>query len=217
PIGSQELLEVVHLEGTALEGHGDGGVAHVEDLRLEDLHQLEDAGPHLALGLHGDEQQLALDGVARVELADRHDVDELEELLDDLVERRRLHVDDDRDTAQRRIVGGCHRERLDVVAPAGEQPGHSGEHAGPVLDEDRERVVTGLGHRTSPCWDGGTTTWEFVAPAGTIGKTFSLASVRKSMTTGRSLIEFAFSMAAGTSSGDSTRMPTQPIASAHIL
>ena len=36
------------------------------------------------------------------------------------------------------------------------------------------------------------------------------------MTTLRSLIEFAFSMAGPTSSGDSTRMPTQPIDSAHI-
>ena len=53
-------------------------------------------------------------------------------------------------------------------------------------------------------------------PAGTIGKTFSEASVRNSMTTLRSVIEFAFSMAGPTSSGDSTRMPTQPIDSAHI-
>ena len=53
-------------------------------------------------------------------------------------------------------------------------------------------------------------------PAGTIGNTFSSASVRNSTTTGRSLIEFAFSIAGSTSSGDSTRMPTQPIASAHL-
>ena len=37
------------------------------------------------------------------------------------------------------------------------------------------------------------------------------------MTTGRSLISFAFWMAASTSSVYSTRMPTQPMASAHIL
>ena len=52
------------------------------------------------------------------------------------------------------------------------------------------------------------------APAATIGKTFSKASVRKSMTTGRSSTELALSMAVATSSGDSTRMPTQPMASA---
>ena len=55
-----------------------------------------------------------------------------------------------------------------------------------------------------------------VAPAGTIGNTFSRASVRNSITTGRSSIALAFSIAGWTSSGDSTRMPTQPIASAHF-
>ena len=53
-------------------------------------------------------------------------------------------------------------------------------------------------------------------PAGTIGNTPSVASVRNSTTTGRSLIELAFSMAGPTYSGDSTRMPTQPIDSAII-
>ena len=37
------------------------------------------------------------------------------------------------------------------------------------------------------------------------------------MTTGRSSISLAFSMAGWTSSGDSTRMPTQPMASAHFM
>ena len=54
------------------------------------------------------------------------------------------------------------------------------------------------------------------APAGTIGNTFSKASVRKSITTGRSSMPLAFSMAGATSSGVSARMPTQPMASAHF-
>ena len=53
------------------------------------------------------------------------------------------------------------------------------------------------------------------APAGTIGNTCSIESVRKSITTGRSSISLAFSMAGVTSSALSTRRPTQPIASAH--
>jgi hypothetical protein len=56
----------------------------------------------------------------------------------------------------------------------------------------------------------------FEWPAATIGYTFSDESVRKSMTTGRSSIELAFSMAGRTSSGCSTRSPTQPMASAHF-
>ena len=61
-------------------------------------------------GLDGDEQQLALDRVAGVELADLHHVDQLEQLLGDLLERRRLDVDDDRDAAEALVVGGGDRE-----------------------------------------------------------------------------------------------------------
>jgi hypothetical protein len=53
-------------------------------------------------------------------------------------------------------------------------------------------------------------------PAATMGNTFSNASVRKSTTTGLSSMELAFSMAGPTSSGDSARMPTHPMASAHF-
>ena len=55
-----------------------------------------------------------------------------------------------------------------------------------------------------------------LAPAGTIGNTFSEAAVRNSTTTGRSSTWLAFSMAGRTSSGVSARMPTQPMASAHL-
>ena len=65
-------------------------------------------------------------------------------------------------------------------------------------------------------WSGCTTMSSLEAPAGTIGNTFSKASVRKSTTTGRSSMEFAFSMAGPTSSGVSARMPTHPMASAHF-
>ena len=63
---------------------------------------------------------------------------------------------------------------------------------------------------------GCTTMSSLEEPAATIGNTFSKASVRKSTTTGRSSMEFAFSMAGPTSSGVSARMPTHPIASAHF-
>ena len=55
-----------------------------------------------------------------------------------------------------------------------------------------------------------------LAPAATIGKTFSSASVRKSMTTGTSLIEFAWSMTSCISLSVRARRPTQPMASAHF-
>src|SRR5690606_9014001 len=114
--------------------------------------------------------------------------DELVELLDDLLERCRLDVDHDRDPAEPLVVGGSDRERVDVVRPSREQVDDAGQHAGLVLDEDRERVVSDLAHcPPSPVpgppaltWNGGTWTSVFDLPAGTIGKTFSAASVRNS-------------------------------------
>ena len=49
-----------------------------------------------------------------------------------------------------------------------------------------------------------------------MGNTFSARSVRNSITTGRSSISLALLMAGATSSGDSTRKATQPMASAHF-
>src|ERR671920_773874 len=114
---------------------------------------------------------------------------------------------------------------------AREQTGDPREHARAVLDEDRQDVVvleaagpavpltvqgSGLAHARLPrdgSCDAGSTSWSLPIPAGTIGNTFSRASTRKSTTTGRSSIELALSIAGCTSSGLSTRMPTQPIAS----
>ena len=99
---------------------------------------------------------------------------------------------------------GATARRVDVVAPAGEQPGDPGEHAGLVLDEHRQDVVVGgrrrrwaalVTQRSLVAGWGAATMSSFDAPAGTIGNTFSRASVRKSMTTGRSSIALAFSMA----------------------
>jgi hypothetical protein len=52
-----------------------------------------------------------------------------------------------------------------------------------------------------------------LVPAGTIGHTIASSPTTKSMTTGASSIDIAFSIAASTPSLLSTRSPTQPIAS----
>ena len=83
------------------------------------------------------------------EFGDLDHVDQLEQLLGDLFERRRLDVDDDRDAAASLVLGRSDREREDVVAAAGEQPGDPSEHAGSVLDEHRQDVVV---HRFGIRW-----------------------------------------------------------------
>ena len=136
-IAGQQIFEVVELVGVAVERHGDGLDADGEDLALEDVDQLDDLAALLGASIaHGGEQQLALDGATRVELADLDDLDQLEQLLDDLLERRRLDVDDDRDAAEALVLGRRDGEREDVEAAPGEQAGHAGEHARPVLHED---------------------------------------------------------------------------------
>src|SRR4051812_2478287 len=93
PVRAEQLLEVVDLRRVAVEAERDLVVADAEDATLEHLHELHHLAAALGLGLHRAQQELALDRVGRVELADLHDVDELEQLLGDLLERRRLDVD----------------------------------------------------------------------------------------------------------------------------
>ena len=59
--------------------------------------------------------------------------------------------------------------------------------------------------------------WSLPVPAATIGHTCASAPTTKSITTGRSLIAMASWMTRSTSSFDSARSPTQPMASASSL
>ena len=88
------------------------------------------------------QQQLGLAGLVGMKLADLDDVYELVQLRHDLLERSRLDVHDDRDPGETRVVGGRDSKREDVVATAREQPRDAGEHAGLVLDQDREQAMT---------------------------------------------------------------------------
>src|SRR3954454_599814 len=78
PVRAEELLEVVDLRRVAVEADRDLVVADTEDATLEHLHELHDLAAVLGHCLDGDQEQLALDGVVGVQLADLHDVDELE-------------------------------------------------------------------------------------------------------------------------------------------
>ena len=80
-----------------------------------------------------------------IELGDLHHLDELEQLLGDLLERRRLDVDDDGEAREALVLARRDGQREDVVAPAGEQRRHPGQDARPVLDEDGQDVMSLVG------------------------------------------------------------------------
>src|SRR5438094_766732 len=75
----------------------------VDDLRPEDVRNLEDLRALSGIGRHLHEHQLALDGVV-VQLLDVDDVDELVELTHDLSERLRLHLHDDGHARDLRVL-----------------------------------------------------------------------------------------------------------------
>src|SRR5262249_21395848 len=182
----------------------------------EHVGDLHDARAVVALGPHLDEHQLALDRGAGIVLEDLDHVHELVQLLRDLLERLLLDVDDDRHPRNAGALGRADRERVDVEPARGEQPRDAGEHAGTVLDEHRDRVQVAV-HTigASPGVSCGANSGprmmsSFDVPAATIGKTPSRGSTRKSITTLRSSTAYAFSIAASTSSGLSTRRPTAP-------
>src|SRR3982750_1566162 len=60
-----EIFEVVHLVGAAGQHHGELVVADIDDGALEDLHHLDDLPARGAVGLDGDETELAIDRILR--------------------------------------------------------------------------------------------------------------------------------------------------------
>src|SRR3954453_15385365 len=137
-ISGEQFFKVVELVGMTVEADSDCLEADRQDLALEDGREFHDLAA--VVGAHPDrgEQELALDGPAWIELADLDHLDQLEELLGDLLERRGVDVDDDGDAAETWLLDGGASEREDVVVATGEQPGDAGQHAWPVLHEDRQ-------------------------------------------------------------------------------
>ena len=74
-------------------------------------------------------------------VADLDHVDELVKLLGHLVDRVDGAVERERDPRDVGILGRADRERVDVEPAAAEQARDPGEHAGLVLDQQREDVL----------------------------------------------------------------------------
>src|SRR5690625_397606 len=122
-----------------LDRHGVRG--DVDDVRPEQLDDLQDGGAGGVVRPHLDEQELALDGDVRLQLDDLDDVDQLVQLLGHLLQRQLRGVDDHRDPGDLRVLGGADGEGVDVEGTAGEEGGDAREHAGLVLHQHGQGVT----------------------------------------------------------------------------
>src|SRR4029077_13532677 len=180
-VRANELLERVDLLRFAddLEHHRVG--PDVRDASLEHLGERHQLGPALRRRRDRDQRELALDRLARLQLADAQDVDELVHLLLDLRERLPVAVDAGRDRRHVVPLRRADRQAFDVVPAPGEQLANAYEGARLVLDQDRQRVdhadTTSVSSRSSY-----STMSSAGAPAGIIGKQCSSASTRASTT-----------------------------------
>jgi hypothetical protein len=99
-----------------------------------------------AVGGDLEQRQLARDRIARLEVADLQDVDQLVQLFGHLIDRVQRAVDGERDAREVIVVGGADREGVDVEPASREQPGDAGQDTGLVLDEDRQHVLASRAH-----------------------------------------------------------------------
>src|SRR5215207_3264107 len=152
------------------------------------------------------------------QLDDLEHVDQLVELLGDLLQGPLGAVDHDRHAAAARVLGGPDGQAVDVEAAPAEQPGDAGQDARLVLDQHRDRVgahqVRTSRRVAAACSSGENSGPRMISslgrPAGTIGKTPSWVSTRKSTTTDWSSVARAFSRVASTSEARSQRRPRAP-------
>ena len=150
-ITGNEFFKIIELVGVTIERNGDGIHPDRKDLALENAGELHHLAALFGCGPHGGQQQLALHAAARIELADLHHFDELEQLLGHLLQRRGLHIDHDGDATETLFLGRGDSEAVDVEATAGEQARHPGQHAGPVLHQHGQDVmVREVAHRRLP-------------------------------------------------------------------
>ena len=151
-----------------------------------------------AVGGDLEQRQLARDRLGRLEVADLDHVDQLVQLLGHLVDRVHRPVERERDARQRRSSVGPTASVSMLKPRRANRPGDAGQHAGLVLDQDREDVLAaGAQRRRTPRaprasaapwfparpWPQPTIS-RAAAPGAIIGYVFSSRVTRTSTTTG---------------------------------
>ncbi len=128
-----QLDELFHFLLITGDFNGQVLVLDVDDFGPKDVGNLHDFGTGLGCDGDFDQDQFPIDVFAVSEVAYFNGFDQFFKLSDDLVDRGVIAAGDDRHTRDFGIMGGRHVKRIDVIAPAAEQPGHTGQHSKLVL------------------------------------------------------------------------------------
>ena len=132
--------ELVHLAGIARDFDGERIFANINDLGAENIAQFDDFCTRGAVDGDAQQHQFALHVVALTEIDDLDNVDQFVELLDDLIERVFLFIDDDGHAAELGVMARADIQGLNVIATAAEHASHAGQHAKLVFHEDGNGV-----------------------------------------------------------------------------
>src|SRR5262249_54515549 len=125
-----------------------GAPRDVDDLRAEDVDDVDELAARALVGGDLDEHELALDVLGLGEVRHLDDVDELVQLLLDLLEDLVVAARHEGDARYRRVHRLGHRQALDVEAPPAEEARDAREHAELVLDQDGDGVPHGATSRS---------------------------------------------------------------------
>jgi hypothetical protein len=114
---------------------------HVEDVAPEDFGQALDFFAPAIDRTRFHHHQFALDVGGLGNVDELHHVNQFVQLLGDLFDDLIVARGDQGHAGQRRVLGRGHGQRFDVVAAGGEQPGHAGERAGFVFNQDGDDMA----------------------------------------------------------------------------
>jgi hypothetical protein len=123
--GPQQLDDGLDLGGLPGGLQRVGVRRHVDHLRPEDVADAQDLRPVRRLGVHLQQEHLALHVILAGEVRDLDHVDQLVQLLDHLLDDEGVAPHDEGHPRHRGIERLPDGETLDVVAAGREEPGHA--------------------------------------------------------------------------------------------
>ena len=134
----------VNLRDPARQLDGAAALRIIKHLGTVLLRECDHFGQTAGRELQLDDHEFALEVLAQGHVVDIDDVDELAELGIELCDGRVGAGSDHRDPRDRRVIGRCDIQRVDVVSARRKQTGHARQRTDFVLEQHRNDVAHGL-------------------------------------------------------------------------